>query len=191
MVDGGIAGDGAQAKLCSSCLAVTACRPGIGLDVLRDSVMAARETSVGKCAAQFWGERGQAQGRHRRERDGRWGEARLPRVDKVILRSHSQRRVLKERGRLRGRSPRTREGRIGPTARELQWVSGQWSVVSVSGQWSVVSGQWSVVSGQWSVVSGQWSVVSGQWSVVSGQWSVVSGQWSWSVVSGQWSVVSG
>ena len=49
---------------------------------------------VGKGAAQFWGERGQAQGRHIRERDGGWGEARSQRVDKVIMRSHSLRREV-------------------------------------------------------------------------------------------------
>ena len=46
-------------------------------------------------------------------------------------------------------------------------ISGQWLVVS--GQWSVVSGQRSVVSGQRSAASGQWSVVAvtGQYTVAS------------------------
>ena len=49
---------------------------------------------------------------------GDGGEARSPRVDKVILRSHSMRREVLGEGALRGRSPRTREGRIGPTAQK-------------------------------------------------------------------------
>ena len=40
------------------------------------------------------GVRVQAQGLRLRKEDGGWGEARSPRVDKVIVRSHSMRRVL-------------------------------------------------------------------------------------------------
>ena len=61
---------------------------------------------------------GQAQGRHLRERDGGWGEARSPRADTVILPSISLRR---EQGGGGGGGAPPAQGRAeGPTAQMLR-----------------------------------------------------------------------